>query len=83
MAEVTRTYYSTGELQREVFILNGKRNGEQKWYDSNGQLESICSYIDDKLNGEYKNSFGKMDNYSKYVHLLMVIFTVYIKNTTV
>ncbi len=29
-------------------------NGEYKSYFNNGQLETICNYIDGKINGEYK-----------------------------
>ena len=32
--------------------IDGKKNGEDKWYFENGQLESIRTYIDGKLNGE-------------------------------
>ena len=52
MAEVKRTYYETGELESEVFLLNGKKNGEYKSYRENGQLESISSYNNDEINGE-------------------------------
>jgi antitoxin component YwqK of YwqJK toxin-antitoxin module len=52
MAEVKRTYYETGELESEVFLLNGKKNGEYKSYHRNGQLRVIYSYIDGKINGE-------------------------------
>ena len=30
MAELKRTYYSSGELKSEVYIINGKKNGENK-----------------------------------------------------
>ena len=52
MAEVKRTYYNNGELESEVFVINGKRNGNYKEYHENGQLMEICSYIDGKKNGE-------------------------------
>ena len=45
MAEVVRTYYDTGELESEVYMVNGKMNGIYKRYYMNGQLETICSYI--------------------------------------
>jgi antitoxin component YwqK of YwqJK toxin-antitoxin module len=54
MAEVVKTYYDTGELLSEVYMVNGKKNGIYKKYHKNGQLWMICSYIDDKKNGEYK-----------------------------
>jgi antitoxin component YwqK of YwqJK toxin-antitoxin module len=48
MAEVKRMYYPTGELKSEVFIINGKKNGERKSYHENGQLKTICNYVNDK-----------------------------------
>ena len=54
MAEVVRTYYYTGELESEVYNVNGKKNGEYKKYHPSGQLWEICSYTDDKRNGECK-----------------------------
>ena len=47
MAEVVRTYYDTGELNPEVYNVNGK----YKYYYENGQLKDIYSYTDDKMNG--------------------------------
>ncbi len=54
MAEVVRTYYSSGELLSEYFEINGIKYGEEKHYYENGQLERICIYIDGKKNGEEK-----------------------------
>ena len=36
MAEVIKTYYPTGELESEVFVVNNKKNGEYKRYYENG-----------------------------------------------
>ena len=70
MAEVIKTYHPTGVLESEVFVINGKKNGEYKSYwedscfsrhknmsstDSFGQLMEIVLYIDDKEIGEYKS----------------------------
>ena len=57
MAEVVRTYYNTGKLLSEVYMVNGKKNGIYKKYYKNGQLDTICSYTDDKKNGEYKSYY--------------------------
>ena len=62
MAEVKRTYYSTGELESEVFILNGKKIGEYKSYHENGSLHEICSYIDDKRNVQGLITFNIKSN---------------------
>ena len=48
MAEVKRTYYKSGELKSEVFVIDGKMYGEYKKYHSNGELYIICSYVDGK-----------------------------------
>ncbi len=38
----------------EVFILNGKKEGEYKSYHKNGQLNEIVMYTNNKKNGERK-----------------------------
>ena len=38
MAEVVRTYHDTGKLKSEVYMVNGKKNGEYKKYGMNGEL---------------------------------------------
>jgi antitoxin component YwqK of YwqJK toxin-antitoxin module len=32
MGKVVRTYYESGELKSEVFVVNNKKNGEYKQY---------------------------------------------------
>jgi antitoxin component YwqK of YwqJK toxin-antitoxin module len=55
MTELVKGYYPTGELMYEVFKINGKKNGEEKWYDyKSGQLREIIPYVDGKINGIYK-----------------------------
>ncbi len=67
MAELKHTYYPNGDVATEAFETNGKKDGEYKEYyqktyevsegnsdHSVGQLRKVCTYIDDKLNGEYK-----------------------------
>ena len=61
MAEVKRTYYKNGALRTEVFVINGKSNGEFKTYYENGNLKTKCSLIDNILNGEYK-SYDENEN---------------------
>ncbi len=78
MAKVHREYYMSGKLQSEVFILNGKKEGEFKFYYENvyesinfiGQLCKICNYTDNKLNGEYKEYYmnGQLYKICNYIN---------------
>lgn len=52
-----RKYYDTGELKSEVFVIDGKKEGKCKVYYSNGNINVICNYVNNKLNGEYINYF--------------------------
>ena len=45
--------YKSGEKQLEVYYLNGKREGEAKFYYQNGNLLAKGNYKDDK-----KDRFG-------------------------
>ncbi len=54
MAEYKREYYNSGELEKEYFEINEKKEGEFKSYYKNGQILEIYTYIDGKRNGEYK-----------------------------
>jgi antitoxin component YwqK of YwqJK toxin-antitoxin module len=65
---VHRTYYKTGELESEVFMNNGKKEGEYKEFYESGQLWEICNYINDKKEGEYKIL------YKKLISLLSILF---------
>ena len=60
--------YKSGEKQLEVHYLNGKREGEAKFYYQNGNLLAKGNYKDDKLNGlskvYYENgNLKREDNY--------------------
>ena len=52
MAEIKRTYYESGELKSECFMINGKKYDEYKHYYKNGQLWKIVTYIDGKENNK-------------------------------
>ena len=78
MAKVQRTYYDSGELESEVFIINDKMHGDFKLYyendsklktDSFGQIRVICSYIDGKKNGEYKEYYPNGKLYKNYLYI--------------
>ena len=46
MTEVEYKYYKTGELESEVLLINGMRNGCYKKYHTNGVLDNITYYTD-------------------------------------
>ena len=54
MAKVVRTYHDDEKtkLREEYYEINGKKEGLYKKYYYNGQLEVICNYTDDKINGK-------------------------------
>jgi len=47
MAEFVKTYYDNGQLKEEYFENDGKKEGECKIYDENGQLDEIFYYVND------------------------------------
>ncbi len=51
-----RTYYdydtNCSKLYEEFYQTNGKRDGEYKRYSENNELEIICTYIDNKIEGK-------------------------------
>jgi len=51
MAQVTRTYHDNGQLKKEYFENDGKKEGEYKQYYVNGQLYRICNYVNGKIEG--------------------------------
>jgi len=67
---IVRTYYDKEEteLKEEFFLVNGKKEGDNKLYYSNGQIWCICSYINDKINSEYKSydEYGDLIKHSIY-----------------
>jgi len=69
---VKRTYYDNKQtiLKSEVFVLNGKEEGEFKSYWCNGQLGEICNYINGEINGEYKfyDDFGQLYKIYNYIN---------------
>ena len=51
---VREVYYKAGELRTSWFECNGVRDGEYKSFWPNGELHSICNYINNKREGKYK-----------------------------
>jgi antitoxin component YwqK of YwqJK toxin-antitoxin module len=49
---VIKIYYdvSSNYVKEEYFQINGKKEGEYKYYYDNGQLKEISTYIDNKIN---------------------------------
>jgi antitoxin component YwqK of YwqJK toxin-antitoxin module len=57
---VKKKYYDKEQtiIKSEVFVCNGKEEGEYKSYHKNRQLSQIFNYIDDKIHGKkWKNIF--------------------------
>ena len=57
---VKREYYDKEQtiIKSEVFVCNGKEEGEYKSYHYNGQLWEIYNNIDEKRQGEYKSYYS-------------------------
>ncbi len=55
MAEFNTEYYNNGDIKSQVFIINGKKEGEYKKYYKNGILGSCYNYTNDIKNGECKH----------------------------
>jgi antitoxin component YwqK of YwqJK toxin-antitoxin module len=63
MTEVERKYYLTGELKSEVFVINGKKEGEYKEYSRKGKIIKKQFYTDDTLNGESIEYYSEENDY--------------------
>jgi len=51
--ELVIKYYDTAKTKKhfEYYLLNGKRHGKSIIYYQNGHIQSICNYVNDKING--------------------------------
>jgi len=63
MTEVERTYYESGELRSEVFVINSKKEGEYKEYSRKGKIIKKKFYTDNKLNGESIDYYSEENDY--------------------
>ncbi len=52
MCELKITYYKTGEIESDVFILNNKKEGIYNLYYKNGNIYQTRNYANGILNGE-------------------------------
>ena len=66
-------YFSNGQQKVRGSKLNDKRHGTWKWYWRNGNIRTICNYVDGEKKGVYinfcnnsnKRSYGVMDHNKK------------------
>lgn len=65
-----KSYYSNGNLEKEIEILDGKLTGVYKEYYENGKPEVQATYIKGKRNGVYTSYYdnGQKDFVLKYDH---------------
>jgi len=62
--------HSNGQIKAKGRVVNGKANGNWKFYDENGVLLRESYFVNDELNGEYKeyhsngqiNSTGRLES---------------------
>lgn len=59
-----RTYFLTGQIEKEGYIKDNKNIGEWKYYFDNGQLETIGNFKDNLPHGQwicyYNNGVAKI-----------------------
>jgi antitoxin component YwqK of YwqJK toxin-antitoxin module len=67
--EVRKTYYDSGQLQLEVYYVDGLKNGEYKFYWESGELKRTENYVDDLRQGEWKWYYksGELEYTRNYV----------------
>jgi hypothetical protein len=53
-AETINSYYPSGKLEFTGTMINGKKQGEWKWFFENGKLSLSGKYLADKEVGEWK-----------------------------
>jgi antitoxin component YwqK of YwqJK toxin-antitoxin module len=59
------TFYPDGSLKNVVTFNNDVMNGEFKYFDSKGRLQTYGNYLNGKKNGEWVSSAGrKIEQYS-------------------
>lgn len=68
--KIKKEYYKDGNLQSEVRMKNGKKNGKAIYYHENGMKSMELYYIDDMAEGistiyYYKGTVKRNDNFKK------------------
>ncbi|WP_075342861.1 toxin-antitoxin system YwqK family antitoxin [Tenacibaculum agarivorans] len=61
--EIRKEYWENDTLASEGIYINGKANGDMKWYHPNGKLAGEGPMVDDKREGlwkVYESEFGKL-----------------------
>jgi len=53
-----KTYFLTGQLEKEGYIENDKNEGEWKYYYENGQLEVIGSFKENLANDQWVSYYN-------------------------
>jgi len=53
-----KTYFLTGQLEKEGYIENDKNEGEWKYYYANGQLEVIGSFKENLANDQWVSYYN-------------------------
>ncbi len=74
---IIRKYYDEEKikLSNTYYIFNGKREGENKLYYTDGKPYIECNYKDDILEGEYKIYYetGQLPFICKFNNNVMII----------
>jgi antitoxin component YwqK of YwqJK toxin-antitoxin module len=60
-----KTYFLTGQLEKEGIIKNNKNVGEWKYYFDNGQLETIGSFKENLPHGQWESFYD--NGYTKII----------------
>jgi len=58
------TYFFTGQIRHSSFYVKGKRHGEAREWNIDGQIVLVCNYQNNKLHGEY---FARDDRFFQKV----------------
>ena len=71
--EVQRSYWENAKLKSELRYVDGKLNGECRWYYSTGQMVMQANYVDDLKEGWavrwHENGQMQSEGWYKHDHL--------------
>jgi hypothetical protein len=79
MAKVVRTYHDVEKtiFKEEYYEIDGKKEGDYKLYDENGQLIGICNYINGNIEGKYKDSNTNL-KYNESRYIIWIILAIFV-----